>query len=242
MIRLHVLADLAAGREIGLGRGQAHYLATVMRQGPGAEILVFNGRDGEWRARLAAASRREARLSIETLVRPQTAGPDLELIVALVRRLRLETIVEKAAELGVARVRLAVTEHAIGGRASVDRLAAIAVEAAEQTGRLDVPQIAAPKKLTAILDTWPAGRRLMFCDEAGETSPALTALRAAGPAAAWAVLIGPEGGFSPRERAAIRALPDAIPVSLGPRILRADTAAIAALTLWQATLGDWRGA
>jgi len=173
-------------------------------------------------------------------VRPQALGPDLDLVVALVKRARLETIVEKAAELGVRRVRLAITERTNSERTRVDRLAAIAIEAAEQTGRLDAPAIEPPQKLSALLADWPVDRPLMFCDEAGEAPPVLAALagRAAGP---WGVLIGPEGGFSANERAAIRARPAAVAVSLGPRILRADTAAISALTLWQAALGDLRG-
>ncbi len=240
MIRLFVAGDLKTDGEVDPTPAQARYLTTVMRRGPGDEILLFNGRDGEWRARLIEVGKRGARLLALAPVRPQTAGPDLDLIVALVKRPRLEAIVEKAAELGARRVRLAVTERASPGVANLARLTAIAVEAAEQTGRLDVPQILAPRKLAEALAGWDAERRLMFCDEAGDAPPALEAL-AAVPAGSWAILIGPEGGFSPVERAAIRALPAATPVSLGPRILRADTAAIAAMTLWQTALGDWRG-
>ncbi len=241
MIRLFVSDDLNAGREVVPTASQTHYLARVMRLAAGDEVLLFNGRDGEWRARLIEVGRRGMRLLVLAPVRPQTTGPDLDLIVALIKRPRLETVVEKAAELGARRVRLAVTERASPGGANLARLAAIAVEAAQQTSRLDVPQILAPRKLADMLADWDADRRLMFCDEAGDAPPALEALAAA-PGAPWAIVIGPEGGFSPAERAAIRALPAAAPVSLGPRILRADTAAIAAMTLWQATLGDWRGA
>ena len=241
MIRLYLAEDLAAGAAVAPSPEQAHYLVNVMRLAAGDELLVFNGRDGEWRARMGAVGKRICRLEIAAQTRPQATGPDLDLVVALVKRARLETIVEKAAELGARRVRLVVTERTNAERTRVDRLAAIAAEAAEQTGRLEVPAIEPPAKLAALLAAWPADRPLMFCDEAGEAPPALTALagRAGGP---WAVLIGPEGGFSPGERAAIRALPAAVPASLGPRILRADTAAIAALTLWQAALGDLRGA
>jgi 16S rRNA (uracil1498-N3)-methyltransferase len=241
LIRLLVRDDLGEGGEIAPSAEQAHYLTKVMRLGVGDELLVFNGGDGEWRARLAEASKRRCRLSVLDRTRVQTVGPDLDLLVALVRRPRLETIVEKAAELGVRRVRPVVTQHANPGHANLARLAAIAVEAAEQTGRLDVPEILPTEKLDAILTGWDPARRLMFCDEAGDAPPALGALRAAadGP---WGILIGPEGGFSEAERDSIRALPGALPVSLGPRILRADTAAICALGLWQATLGDWRGA
>ncbi|MGI9170288.1 MAG: 16S rRNA (uracil(1498)-N(3))-methyltransferase [Caulobacteraceae bacterium] len=240
MIRLFVADDLHADAEIVPTAGQAHYLARVMRQAAGAEVLLFNGRDGEWRARLIEVGRRDCRLLALAPARPQTAGPDLDLIVALIKRPRLETVVEKAAELGARRVLLAITERAGPGGAHPARLTAIAVEAAEQTGRLDVPQILAPRKLAEALAGWDPDRRLMFCDEAGDAPPALEALAAA-PAGPWAILIGPEGGFSPGERAVIRALPAATPVALGPRILRADTAAIAAMTLWQAALGDWRG-
>jgi 16S rRNA (uracil1498-N3)-methyltransferase len=240
VIRLFVADDLGAGRPILLSPDQSHYLTRVMRLGVGGEVLLFNGRDGEWRARLAEVDRREVRLRIEEATRPQGAGPDLDLIVALVKRSRLETIIEKAAELGARRVRLALTDRTNADRANIARLAAIASEAAEQTGRLDVPEILAPRKLAAILDDWPGSRRLMFCDEAGEAAPALRTLKETRDGA-WAILIGPEGGFSTPERDRIRAHPGAVPVSLGPRILRADTAAISAMTLWQAALGDWRG-
>jgi 16S rRNA (uracil1498-N3)-methyltransferase len=237
LIRLYVAEPLTAGRPFAVTPPQAHYLANVMRLGAGDEVLAFNGRDGEWRARLAVAGKRGCTLEPLERTRAQTVGPDLDLVVALVKRERLETIVEKAAELGARRVRLAITERTNAGRTRVERLAAIAVEAAEQTGRLDVPEVEPPQKLPALLAAWPEGRPLLFCDEAGEAAPALTALagRAGGP---WGVLIGPEGGFSSAERALIRAHPGAVPASLGPRILRADTAAIAALTLWQAALGD----
>lgn len=237
VIRLYVTEILAADARIAALPEQAHYLLKVMRQAPGDELSLFNGRDGEWRARVAAAGKRACELEVLERTREQQIGPDLDLVVALVKRARLETIAEKAAELGARRVRLAITERTNAERTRVDRLAAIAVEAAEQTGRLDAPQIEAPQKLDALIAGWPADRPLMFCDEAGEAPAALDALggRQGGP---WGVLIGPEGGFSPRERALIRGLPQAVPVSLGPRILRADTAAIAALTLWQAVLGD----
>ena len=239
MIRLFVPDDLAAGAEIALGEGQSRYLAAVMRLAAGDELLVFNGRDGEWRAAVARVGKRAVALAVESQARPQVSGPDLELVVALVKRARLETIVEKAAELGAARVRLVVTERTNADHTRVDRLAAIATEAAEQTGRLDVPQIAPPVKLERLIADWPAGRRLLFCDEAGDAAPLLEALRPHAPGP-WSILIGPEGGFSGRERELVRAQPFTVAASLGPRILRADTAAIGALTLWQAALGDWR--
>ncbi|HZC17434.1 MAG TPA: 16S rRNA (uracil(1498)-N(3))-methyltransferase [Caulobacteraceae bacterium] len=315
MIRLFVPEKLNEGATIALGAGQARYLLSVMRRGIGDELLLFNGADGEWLARIAAVDRRSASLELRAQTRPQTIGPDLELIVAVVKRPRLETIVEKATELGARRVRLAVTRFTQADRVRLDRLAAIATEAAEQTGRLDVPEIAAPEKLDAILGAWP-GRTLIFCDEGGDALPMAEALdaillpsrgrerrfakslanriaasgarvalstvaakqtdegprrrsrsisqenveiqarplirpvsdrppshaRGEGPktaASGFSILIGPEGGFSPEERARLRGLPYVIPVSLGPRILRADTAAIAALVLWQSKLGDW---
>ena len=238
MIRLFVAADLATGAQIALPTDQAHYMTNVMRQGVGATVRLFNGRDGEWCARMTAVTKRSCALRVEALERPQQVGPDIDLIVALVKRPRVETIVEKAAELGARRVRLVTTERTNADRAKVERLAAIATEAAEQTGRLDVPQILEPEKLDRVLKAWDPARRLMFCDEAGNARPVLAALQAetTGP---WAILIGPEGGFSPDERERIRAAPGAVAVSLGPRILRADTAAISAMTLWQAALGDW---
>jgi 16S rRNA (uracil1498-N3)-methyltransferase len=241
VIRLFVDADLAPGARIAPRPDQAHYLVRVMRLGVGESLLVFNGRHGEWRATLAEVAKRGCVLALEEQVRPQQATPDLDLIVAVVKRTRLDTIVEKAAELGARRVRLAITEHTNAGHANVARLEAIAIEAAEQTGRLDAPRVLLPMPLASILAGWEGDRRLMFCDEAGDATPAVAALGAAAEGS-WAVLVGPEGGFSPRERAAIRAMPQATPVTLGPRVLRADTAAIAALALWQSMLGDWRGA
>jgi 16S rRNA (uracil1498-N3)-methyltransferase len=239
MIRLFVPHDLTPGAELALDPGQSRYLAAVMRQATGDEVLLFNGRDGEWRATISAVTKRAVAVRAETLARPHAAGPDLDLVVALVKRGRLETIVEKAAELGARRVRLVSTERTNADRARVERLSAIATEAAEQTGRLDVPEIVEPVKLDRFVADWPEGRRLLFCDEAGDARPILDALKDQ-PTGPWAILIGPEGGFSPRERQMLRALPHVTPASLGPRILRADTAAISALTLWQAALGDWR--
>ena len=244
MIRLFVPDDLAAGARIVPPSDQAHYLVNVMRLGVGGGLLLFNGRHGEWRARMVEASKRQCALVVELATRPQSVSPDLDLIVALVKRGRLETIVEKAAELGVRRVWPVLTERTNADHTNVVRLNAIAVEAAEQTGRLDVPQVCAPRILDGVLSDWRERRRLMFCDEAGDAPAALTALGAlsGGQVRGWAILIGPEGGFSAAERGRIRGLADAVPVSLGPRVLRADTAAIAAMTLWQSALGDWRGA
>jgi 16S rRNA (uracil1498-N3)-methyltransferase len=237
MIRLHVTSDLAQNAAVAPTPDQSRYLTGVMRLKQGDELLVFNGRDGEWRASVAEVLKRGVILKCEEQTRPQTTGPDLELIVAMVKKSRVETIVEKAAELGAARVRLVVTKRTNVDRVRLDRLDAIAEEAAEQTGRLDVPVVDDPQKLDAILGNWDPSRRLMFCDETGG-APAVNALQAAGQGP-WGILIGPEGGFAPEERETLRGLAFTTAVSLGPRILRADTAAIAAMTLWQAAVGDW---
>jgi 16S rRNA (uracil1498-N3)-methyltransferase len=171
MIRLFIPHDLAAGAELALDHLQSHYLASVMRQAVGDEVLLFNGRDGEWRAAITVVTRRAVGLRAVALARSQTLGPDLDLIVAVVKRGRVETIVEKAAELGARRVRLVLTERTNADRARVERLTAIATEAAEQTGRLDVPRIEEPVKLARLIDGWEAGRRLLFCDEAGDARP-----------------------------------------------------------------------
>ena len=237
MIRLHLPQPLSLDAAVAPTLDQSRYLTQVMRLKAGDDLLVFNGRDGEWRCTIAEMLKKGVILKAQEQVRPQTFGPDLELIVAVVKKARVETIVEKAAELGARRVRLTLTQRTNTDRIRLDRLDAIAEEAAEQTGRLDVPVIDDPVKLWDILETWQEGRRLMFCDETGGT-PVTTALRDLSPAP-WAILIGPEGGFSPEERERLRALPFTTAVSLGPRILRADTAAIAAMTFWQAAAGDW---
>ena len=239
MIRLFVPHDLAAGVAMPLDAGQSRYLAAVMRKAEGDEIALFNGRHGEWRARIDTVGKRVVTVTATGLERPQTVGPDLDLIIAVVKRGRLETIVEKAAELGARRVLPVLTERTNAERTRIDRLRLIAMEAAEQTGRLDVPEIREATKLERVIADWEPGRRLLFCDEAGDAAPVLEVLRG-GPPGPWAILIGPEGGFSPKERERLRGLDHAVPATLGPRILRADTAAISALTLWQAALGDWR--
>ena len=238
MIRLHVTPDLSAGAAVAPTLDQSRYLTQVMRLKLGDDLLIFNGRHGEWRATIAEMLKKGVVLRAGEQVRPQTLGPDLELIVAVVKKSRVETIVEKAAELGARRVRLTVTQRTSVEHVRLDRLDAIAIEAAEQTGRLDVPTVDDPEKLAAILDGWDGARRLMFCDETGG-APVAAAVTEPGP---WAILIGPEGGFSPEERERLRALPFTTAVSLGPRILRADSAAIAAMTLWQAAVGDWERA
>lgn len=237
MIRLYVTPDLSPAAAVAPTPEQSRYLTGVMRLTQGDDLLVFNGRDGEWRATITEFTKRGVVLTCRDRTCPQSLGPDLDLIVALVKKSRVETIVEKAAELGVRRIRPTITRRTNVEKVRLDRLDAIAMEAAEQTGRLDVPVVYDTAKLDAILDGWDATRRLMFCDETGG-APANSALQSAG-VGPWAILIGPEGGFAPEERERLRSLPFATAVSLGPRILRADTAAIAAMTLWQAAIGDW---
>ncbi len=238
MIRLFVPNDLSAGAGVVPTVDQSRYLTSVMRLAVGAELLLFNGRDGEWRATIVESTKRGCLLKADEQTRPMETGPDLDLIIAMVKRSRVETIVEKAAELGARRVRLTITRRTNVDFVKLGRLDAIAMEAAEQTGRLDVPEVADPEKLDKILDGWDPVRRLVFCDEGGDAKPAIEALAGTGGPAA--ILIGPEGGFAPEERERLRGLSFVTPVSLGPRILRADTAAISAMTLWQAAAGDWR--
>jgi len=237
MVRLFVQGPLQAGVAVAPTLDQSRYLTQVMRLKLGDSLLVFNGVDGEWRCVIAEILKKGVVLRPEEMVRPQFMGPDVQLLIAVVKKSALEFAVEKATELGARRIGLVVTHRTQVQHVRMDRLDAIAIEAAEQTGRLDVPMVDDPAKLGDLLDGWEAGRRLMFCDETGG-APAMAALAEAG-GGPWAVLIGPEGGFSPEERARLRALPFTTAVSLGPRILRADTAAIAALTLWQAAVGDW---
>ncbi len=236
MIRLYVHDALTVGAEIQPDPDQARYLTSVMRLGIGDAVALFNGRDGEWLAKLSQVSKRGCVLSLQTQLRSQILGPDLDLIIALIKRAPLETIIEKATELGVRRIRLVTTRRTNAGHTNRARLQAIATEAAEQCGRLAVPEVLAPQALSDVLETW-GDRGLVFCDEAGEARPGLEAFSGCerGP---YAVLIGPEGGFDPEERQALRAMKPVVPISLGPRILRADTAAICALFLWQSVLGD----
>ncbi|MDX1822763.1 MAG: 16S rRNA (uracil(1498)-N(3))-methyltransferase [Paracoccaceae bacterium] len=246
-IRLFVDQPLGAGQTVPLDRDQAHYLFGVMRLSAGAGVLLFNGRDGEWLARVAEAGKRGGSLTCEGQTRPLRRPPDLWLLFAPIKKARTDFIVEKAAEMGAARIIPVQTDFTNAERIRQDRLQAHAVEAAEQCGGTYVPEVANLIRLDRLLADWPEGRHLMFCDEGfadGGAAPegassALPGLRRTTPAEPWAILIGPEGGFSAAERKRLLALPFAHPVSLGPRILRADTAAVAALTLWQATLGDW---
>ncbi|MDZ7711246.1 MAG: 16S rRNA (uracil(1498)-N(3))-methyltransferase [Roseovarius sp.] len=236
-IRLYLEQPLGEGQTLSLNAAQAHYLFGVMRQGAGGAVAVFNGRDGEWRATVTETGKRGGTLTCEAQTAPQRNPPDLWLLFAPIKKARTDFIVEKAAEMGVARILPVQTEFTNSERIRQDRLQAHAVEAAEQCGGTFVPEVTNLQKLDQLLSDWPQTRHLMFCDEA--LAGGSTALPNDLSGTPWAILIGPEGGFSQPERARLSALPFAHPVALGPRILRADTAAVAALTLWQMTCGDW---
>ncbi|MEM6490114.1 MAG: 16S rRNA (uracil(1498)-N(3))-methyltransferase [Pseudomonadota bacterium] len=254
-IRLHVprqdaARPWAAGDALALGRDQAHYLVSVMRLTAGGTVCVFNGQDGEWLARLAEAGKRAATLALAERLAPAVLPPDVWLIFAPLKKARTDYVVEKAAELGCRRIVPCLTRLTNAERVNVARLQAHAIEAAEQCGLTHVPEVATPVRLEALLAAWPTGRRLMVCDERAAgfnaprpvaRAPAAAALAAQPRGAPWAVLCGPEGGFDDAEIARLAAMEAALAVGLGPRVLRADTAAVAALALWQATLGDWGG-
>jgi 16S rRNA (uracil1498-N3)-methyltransferase len=237
--RLFVEVPLAADSVLTLSGEQSHYLVNVMRRGRGDAVLIFNGRDGEWRAKLAEAKKRACVLRVENRLRAQTALADLWLLFAPIKRQRIDLVAEKATELGVSVLQPVITERTVVAQVNVARLRAHAVEAAEQCGLLSVPELREPVALARLLDRWPPSRRILFCDEGGTAPPALPVLQAQARES-WALLLGPEGGFSDAERAQLREHKSVVPVSLGPRLLRADTAAVAALALWQAVLGDWR--
>ena len=235
-IRLHVDQPLAQGQAVALSQDQANYLVGVMRLAVGDAVLLFNGSDGEWRATLATAGKRGAVALCQARTRPLHLPPDLWLLFAPIKKARTDFIVEKAVELGVARILPVQTRHTNSERIRQDRLQAHATEAAEQCGATFVPDVADLQPLDRLLANWPGDRRLYWCDETALGQPA-TLPPATGPAA---ILIGPEGGFSTEEAAKLRSRANVTPLSLGPRILRADTAAVAAITLWQAASGDWR--
>jgi 16S rRNA (uracil1498-N3)-methyltransferase len=238
--RLFVDADLAVGGEVRLADERVHYLRDVLRLAPGAAVDLFNGRDGEWRSALVAVGKKQASLTVERQLRAQASGPDLLLVFAPIKRARIDSVVEKATELGVAALLPVITQHTAVERVKAERLRAIAIEASEQCERLTLPEVRMPVTLGKLLAEWPAERRVLLCAEAGAARPIAEALQShvddAG--APWAIMIGPEGGFARSELDALVKLPFVMPVGLGPRILRADTAALAALACWQAILGD----
>jgi 16S rRNA (uracil1498-N3)-methyltransferase len=233
--RLFVRAALGEGARVELDAGQANYLGNVLRLKEGAELMLFDGRSGEWLARIAEAGKKRMTLAVERKTREAESVPDLWLAFAPVKRAQTDWLVEKATELGVARLIPVMTQRTIAERVRLDRLEAIAIEAAEQCGRTVLPDISEPLPLAHLLEHRDAARTLYFADEAGG-EPAANAFA---PGAA-VLLTGPEGGFTDDERAAIRAAPNSIAISLGPRILRAETAALAALASYMALAGDWR--
>jgi 16S rRNA (uracil1498-N3)-methyltransferase len=243
--RLFVDSPLGEGTMVALDREQANYLVNVLRLKAGSAVLLFNGRDGEWRAALAPTGRKSARLGVETRLREQTPPCDLHCLFAPLKHARLDYMVQKAVELGASRLAPVITRHTQAERVNLARMRANAIEAAEQCGILNVADVAEPVKLAAFIEGWSAERLLVFCDEDAAVKDPVAALAAArggglaGPPP-LSVLIGPEGGFAEDERAALMRLPNVVRLALGPRILRADTASVAALSLVQAVLGDWR--
>ena len=243
--RLYVAAPLSPGAKLALDGSQANYLCNVLRLQAGAPVLVFNGHEGEWQAALADGGRRSLSLTVEERTRAQTATLDLHYLFAPLKHARLDYLVQKAVELGASRLQPVLTRHAQVARVNLERMRANAIEAAEQCGILTLPNIAAPVALDRLLAEREASRLLVFCDEDAEVKDPVAALMAARPtggagALPLAVLVGPEGGFADDERAALLRSPNMVRLALGPRILRADTAAVAALALVGAVLGDWR--
>lgn len=238
MQRLFIEADIRAATPVEASAEQFNYLVNVLRMTADAEVLIFNGRDGEWRARLVFPSRKKLFMEPVEQTRPQPAAPDLHYLFAPLKTGRLDYLVQKAVEMGAGHLQPVMTQHVQGRINSLDRLQANVIEAAEQCGILAIPEVAAPKKLGELLDQWPADRRIIFCDEGDEGQNPLSILSAI-TETKLALLVGPEGGFSEDERALLRSLAFVTAIPLGPRILRADTAAVAALTVIQASIGDW---
>ena len=242
--RLFVQAALAPDAAVALDRAQANYLVNVLRLRPGEPVLVFNGRDGEWRAALRLEGKKHASLAVGEQTRPQPAAGDLHYLFSPLKHARLDYMVQKAVEMGATRLRPVLTRHVQAERVNLTRMRANVVEAAEQCGILHLPEVAEPLPLPRLLAAFDPARVLVFCDEDADVKDPVAALAAerptTAPPAPLAVLIGPEGGFAAEERDAILRLPHVVRLSLGPRILRADTAAVAALALVGAVLGDWR--
>lgn len=237
--RLYVEADLGLDAKVALESGQLNYLKNVMRLAPGGEVLVFNGRDGEWCGAIADLGRKSGTLDCVEQTRPQTLTSHLRYLFAPLKHARLDYMVQKATEMGAGVLEPVLTRHTMVSRVNTGRMRSNAIEAAEQCTMLSVPQVREPVPLEAVLHDWPASSKLIYCDEAAETASPLDIL-ANMDGAAGGVLIGPEGGFSQAEREMLAGLDFVVAISLGPRIMRADTAAVAALAVVQATLGDWR--
>jgi len=238
-LRLFVGDPLRAGARVVPDDAQSHYLLHVMRARTGDRVSLFNGSDGEWLARVVGLSKRSCSLECERQVEPQVEVPDVWLCFAPIKKTPADYVVQKATELGVRVLQPVFTRRTIVTRVNLERMRANAVEAAEQSGRLGVPETREPLAFDKLLVSWPKDRRLIFCDEGGDAKPIAQVL-ASEKDQPFAIFTGPEGGFEPAERDALRAQPFVLPVSLGPRILRADTAALAALAIWQSVRGDWR--
>ncbi|MEX6508914.1 16S rRNA (uracil(1498)-N(3))-methyltransferase [Jiella sp. M17.18] len=237
--RLFVEARLAEGAAVAVSPAQANYLLAVMRLAEGASVLAFNGGDGEWRCELAQPAKKKAELIPREQLRPQTPVPDLHYLFAPLKHARLDYMVQKAVEMGAGVLQPVMTQHVQASRLNVERMRANAVEAAEQCGILSIPGCREPVKFDALMASWDGSRRIVFCDEREDAESPIETLRDL-PRGPLALFIGPEGGFSPQERERLRACDFVTPISLGPRILRADTAAVAALAVLQAAVGDWR--
>ncbi len=235
--RLHLEAPLSAGGEITLSREQGHYLTGVLRLSSGDAVRAFNGRDGEWLTYLATLSKKSVSLRCERRVAEAKLPPDIDYVFAPLKHARLDYVVQKATELGARRLRPVMTSRTVAERVNLDRMRANVVEASEQCNLVHVPEVLEPEKLEKILATWEKGRSLVYCDETMVDHNPLESLKSL--RAPTAVLVGPEGGFTDEEKALLKSYPFVIPISLGPRVMRADTAAIAALTLVQALAGDW---
>jgi 16S rRNA (uracil1498-N3)-methyltransferase len=238
MQRLFVDHDLASAQAVPTSDDQYNYLANVLRMTEGSELLVFNGRHGEWRARIALPSKKKIALIPAEMTRPQPAPSDLHYLFAPLKVGRLDYLIQKSVEMGAGVIQPVMTQHVQGRITSVERLKANAVEAAEQCGILAIPEVREPIRLVDLLEGWPRERRIIYCDEGAETNNPLKALQAV-EETRHALLIGPEGGFSEEEQKLLRGLDFVTAIPLGPRILRADTAAVAAFALIQATIGDW---
>ncbi len=242
--RLFVAAKLAPAAKVNLDQTQANYVRNVLRLPEGAKILAFNGQDGEWETSVAAANRKLVTLAVHRITRPQPPPSDLQYLFAPLKYARQDYMIEKAVEMGASLLLPVVTRRTEAKRINTGRMRAHAIEAAEQCGILSVPDIAAPIRLDALLGLWDKERLLIFCDEdapAADPCEILRSCHSEENLRKLAVLVGPEGGFDPSEREALLGLPFTVRLPLGPRILRADTAAVAALALLQSTLGDWRG-
>jgi 16S rRNA (uracil1498-N3)-methyltransferase len=237
--RLYVSQDLAEGAEVKLDPQQTNYLVNVLRLDAGSHVLLFNGRDGEFSASLGASSRKAASLVVGARARTQETPPDVDYLFAPLKHARLDYMGQKAVEMGARSLRPVITRHTQVSRVNLERLRANAIEACEQCGVIWIPEIAPVEPLTEAVKRWPPERLLVFCDEEAEQASPLGALAMARTDGGVGLLIGPEGGFDDNERAAILSAPRVLRLSLGPRILRADTAAVVALALIQATLGDW---